>query len=83
MHAAARRVFAKQVGPREINGVYLSGYQGETYTVLAIHYGPDARRVTGWSEWAVTVRWEDGHETTHCTAWDPDRDRVITPPTAP
>lgn len=54
--------------PRRAGGRYLSGYWRREYTVLD-------RRDT----W-FRVRWDDGHETTHCTGWDPRRDRVLFQP---
>lgn len=55
--------------PRIVGGVYRSGYWGLTYEVLA-HDGV----------W-ITVKWEDGREGTHATAWDEARDSVISVPT--
>ncbi|CCB71490.1 hypothetical protein [Streptantibioticus cattleyicolor] len=73
----ARHVHRRRVGPRRPGGVYTSGTDGETYVVLAVHYGADARAALGHPMgWAVTVRTADGRERTHCTPWDPRRDRV-------
>lgn len=52
---------------------YRSFYWGKNYTVIAVH-GPG---VIPWSAWAVTVRWADGSETTHCTLRDPKKDREV------
>ena len=61
--------FAKQIGPRKPGVRYLDGYNGRIYTVIAIE-----ERAHGWR---MTVERQDGSTTGHCTAWDPDRDRVI------
>jgi hypothetical protein len=61
-------------GPRVPGGRYLCGYWQEEYEVLSFGAG-----MCG-SDWSVTVRWADGRTTTHCTAWDPRRDRVISQP---
>lgn len=57
------------IGPRKVGGRYRNGYWGKTYTVTAIE--------TAGTSWSMTVRWEDGHSTTHCTAWDSRRDSVL------
>ncbi|MFF3343185.1 hypothetical protein [Streptomyces flavidovirens] len=77
MNAETARTFYKtHVGPQEVGKVYRSGYWGELYTVLAIHYGDDeAAKAIGWrSWWAITVVGNDERVRMHCTAWDPDRD---------
>lgn len=61
-----------QIGPRKVGGRYYNGYSGQEYEVLNIETG----RPT-WPVWLITVRWADGHTTSHCTAWDPKRDRVL------
>ncbi|MFJ2833590.1 hypothetical protein ACIPC1_39635 [Streptomyces sp. NPDC087263] len=63
---------ANQVGPRQVGGRYYSGYWDLAYEVLNIDDNPD-----NWGPWEMTCRWDDGRDTTHCTAWDPKRDRVI------
>lgn len=65
--------FAQQIGPREPGVRYLDGYHGAIYTVIAVE-----EHTHGW--W-MTVERQDGSTVGHCTAWDPDRDRVITPTT--
>lgn len=60
------------IGPRKVGGSYRSGYWGENYTVLAIGLGADI--LGGWN---MTCRWADGRTTTHATAWEPRRDRVL------
>ncbi|MEU0032057.1 P-loop ATPase [Streptomyces sp. NPDC006335] len=69
---------ANQVGPRKVGGRYYNGYWGQEYEVLSIDDKPD-----GWGPWGMTVLWDDGRKTTHCTAWDPKRDRVIAQPPQP
>lgn len=54
-----------KIDPRKVGGRYFSGYWRDEYTVLEL-------RPAGW----LRVRWSDGHETVHATAWDPKRDRV-------
>lgn len=61
--------FAKQIGPREPGVRYLDGYWASIYEVVTVE-----ERAHGW--WMV-VRRQDGSTTGHCTAWDADRDRVI------
>ncbi|MGW7788038.1 hypothetical protein [Streptomyces tricolor] len=47
------------------------------YEVLAIDRGPRQE----WPVWQITVRYDrDGQETTHCSGWNPARDRVLTIP---
>ena len=53
------------VGPRRVGGRYLCGYWHVEYEVTAIN---------GCN---LTVRWADGRTTTHCTAWDARRDRIL------
>ncbi|MDA3644356.1 hypothetical protein OU416_09835 [Saccharopolyspora indica] len=33
--------------------------------------------------WEITVRWDDGHRTTHCTAWNPSMGDRPLPPQQP
>lgn len=47
----------------EVGSTYLNKYWNEKYTVLEIH----DMKPFGWSDSAVTVKWESGHKTTHCT----------------
>lgn len=51
----------KPYGGHELNKTYFCSYWRQRFTVLRLHDN------LGWMDWAVTVRWEDGHETTHCT----------------
>ena len=57
------------IGPQKVGGVYYCGYWVQRYTVTAISFKP-AR---------ISVRWDDGTESTHCTAWN-SRDKVISQP---
>jgi hypothetical protein len=52
---------------------YYCGYWGSTYEVLKL-YTKDELNYGGW---AVTVRWADGHETTHFTNLDTNRDFLV------
>ncbi|WP_330469322.1 P-loop ATPase (plasmid) [Streptomyces longwoodensis] len=74
----ANERIASQLEPREVGGRYYNGYWQQEYEVLHINDKPD-----GWRSWEMTVRWADGRETTHGTAWDPKRDRVIAQPPQP
>jgi UPF0042 nucleotide-binding protein len=69
---------ARQIGPQQIGGRYYNGYWGQEYEVLKIDDKPDS-----WGPWEISIRWADGREDTHCTAWDYERDRVIAQPPAP
>lgn len=64
--------------PRKPGGRYWSGYWQEEYTVEAM-FSQIRPEIPGWghSDGWMTVRWADGHTTTHCTAWDERRDRVL------
>lgn len=59
--------------PRVPGGQYLSGYWHQQYEVIAMWSSLRWRQV-----W-MTVRWSDGHTTTHCTAWDRS-DKVLREP---
>jgi hypothetical protein len=62
-----------QNDPRMVGGRYFNGYWGREYTVEAMGM------VNGFL--TFRVRWEDGHETTHATAWSKRLgDRVISQP---
>jgi len=61
------------IGPQQVSGRYFCGYWQQSYEVLAI-------AGAGTSNWSITVRWEDGTRTAHCTPWDSKRDRVIDQP---
>ncbi len=60
----------RDIGPRKIDGVYLSGYWRTRYTVKEINITDD--------RWDMKVAWnDDGSESIHCTAWDYKRDKVL------
>jgi hypothetical protein len=61
--------------PRVAGGVYWSGYWDCEYTVLSIE-----RHAENGLLKSITVRWESGLITTHCTTWNAKRDRVISVP---
>ncbi|MDN3262901.1 hypothetical protein QWJ26_24455 [Streptomyces sp. CSDS2] len=61
-----------QIGPRVVGGRYDHGDDTSAYEVLHIDRGPR----TSWPTWQITVRGRDGVERTHCSGWDPRRDRV-------
>lgn len=63
------------IGPRVVGGMYRSAYWRKNYTVTAIDIADDAA-------WSMTVQWEDGRVTTHCTAWHQKRDTVLYTPAA-
>ena len=58
--------------PRKVGGRYYSGYWGQEYDVTAM-------REHNGSQW-FTCAWADGTTTTHCTAWDEWRDKVVSSP---
>ncbi|WP_121392866.1 hypothetical protein [Actinokineospora cianjurensis] len=64
---------AQAIGPRRPGGWYWCGYWRTGYTVVSIDYsfydGDPASPA-----WQMTVQWDDGHRTTHFTAWDHGRD---------
>lgn len=64
-----QEMIARIVGPQRVGGRYFCGYWRQAYTVLAIE--PNGRGVS------ITSAWDDGSVTTHCTAWDARRDKVI------
>ncbi|GAB3673669.1 hypothetical protein [Saccharopolyspora sp. NPDC049426] len=77
----ARQHIAEEIGPRHVGGRYRSGYSRRAYTVEDISISaPDD--VVG-PRWSITVRWDNGHVATHYTAWNPDRDEVLSPPPQP
>jgi hypothetical protein len=66
------------IGPREVGTRYRSSFFDDV-TVLAVD------RDTGdWMLWSVTEATDEelarGASRTHCTAWDYDRDHVISQP---
>jgi hypothetical protein len=66
-----KRPLSSPLGPREVGGVYYNGYWNKKYTVLSYTEDP----------FSITVQYEDSTTpTTHSTAWEPRRDRVVTPP---
>ncbi|WP_329521118.1 hypothetical protein [Spirillospora sp. NBC_01491] len=64
--------FSEEIGPRKVGGRYYNGYWGQEYEVLDIETDRSS-----WPVWQVTIRWADGREAAHCTAWDTQRDRVV------
>lgn len=58
--------------PRKPNEKYHDGYWHTDYTVLSIKERNGAR-------W-FTVRTDQGVIRSHCTAWDPERDRKVGQP---
>ncbi|MFJ5927614.1 hypothetical protein ACIQF6_33965 [Kitasatospora sp. NPDC092948] len=72
-----RRWVARQIGPRQVGGIYRSGYAGAVYEVLAIDPGP---RIGAWPVWRITVRLLGATAAVqHCTAWEA-RDQVLAEP---
>lgn len=61
------------IGPRKAGGRYFCGYWKQEYDVLSV-------ADNGRAGWRMTVRWEDGRETSHCTSWDAARDRIVSQP---
>jgi hypothetical protein len=61
---SSKKVAVKPNGGHELGKTYFCAYWRKSYTVLQIH------DKSGWMDWAVTVKWEDGSQTTHCTALD-------------
>lgn len=61
----------QQIGPQRVGGRYRSAYWGEEYEVLEINRNTDVG-------WQMTVRWDDGRVTMHCTAWE-ENDTVVRP----
>ena len=70
MATNTKRRHARVTDPRVPGGTYRSGYWQDTYTVETMASALDG---TVW----LTVRWADGHRTTHATAWDARADRVL------
>ncbi|WP_042422223.1 hypothetical protein [Streptacidiphilus anmyonensis] len=75
--ASHRRWLARQIGPRQVGGIYRTGYSGDVYEVLEIDHGPRSQ----WPvTWQITVRTVGtDHVRRHCTAWE-DRDQVLAEP---
>lgn len=77
--AATERAITEYIGPRHVGGRYSSGYWGDEYTVLAIDREP-----ADGSLWSITEATDEemrrNASRTHCTAWDPRKDRVISQP---
>lgn len=66
-----------QVGPRVVGGRYDHGDAARAYEVLAVDRGPRK----SWPTWQIRVRYDgDRQDTTHCTGWNPARDRVLVRP---
>lgn len=57
--------FSHIIGPRVVGGHYHCGYWNLEYTVTKIE-----------GTW-LTCDWADGKTTRHCTAWDENKDRVL------
>jgi hypothetical protein len=68
-----KKIISPVNGGFELNKSYHSRYWNQSFTVIAIH---EPHTVIPWSNWAVTVQWEDGNCTTHCTTRD-KRDREL------
>lgn len=69
------QVLRNQIGPQVVGGTYHCGYWGESYRVDTINIG----ETSGMARFGVT--WlKDGRTTSHLTAWNPKRDRVLTQP---
>lgn len=69
----------RALGPRRVGGWYWSGYWRTGYTVVSIDYSfHDGDPAS--PSWAITVRWDEGHRSTHCTPWDERRDSCHRPP---
>jgi hypothetical protein len=67
------------IGPRRVGTIWFSGRDHVNVNVLAVDRNPP-----GWELWTITEvdleGSQQGWERTHCTPWDPDRDRVISQP---
>jgi len=57
-----------------VGAVVFSGYWNQSYAVLSHNTDDNAMCSDG----TVTVRWQDGRVTTHCTAMDWRHDRILT-----
>ena len=57
-------------GGYELDKTYFNSYWRKKCTVTALHGSGH------WSDWSVTVKWEDGRSTTHMTLLD-KRDKVV------
>jgi hypothetical protein len=67
-----QRYVTRQVGPREVGGIYYCGYWADVYEVLDIQAE---------APWQITVRTlGETRVRTHCTGWDYQRDRVVAEP---
>jgi len=76
MTTQQKQQIQKYLGPQQVGGHYHCGYWNKSYTIEHIGISDESR--IPWSDWSMTVRWDDdGHTGTHCTAWDPKRDRVL------
>lgn len=67
----------KPLAPRakhEVGNMYWSGYWQKFYKVLSVNEDDILNH--------VTVEWEDGNTTTHCTELDAYRDWLLIPATA-
>ena len=73
MKASTRETERSYYGPVQIGGRYLCAYWNQEYEVLGF------KEVPQFGE-SIVIRWADGREATHNTAWDYRRDRVIAQP---
>ena len=62
-----------RLGPQVPGGRYFCSYWRKEYTVLFIDW------TTNRDSWLMTVKWEDGRISRHCTAWD-KKDQIIYQP---
>ncbi|MEU6175848.1 Pycsar system effector family protein [Streptantibioticus parmotrematis] len=70
------RAHRRRVGPRQPGAIYQDA-RGHVYRVDAVHFGQAARSALGRPmSWAITVTDADGRQRTHCTPWDPRRNRI-------
>lgn len=65
------------VGPRQVGGVYFSGYWRRPYVCLGIVHDPENQQF-----WLSEMDASDFHPRFHSTAWDGTRDAVLHQPTA-
>ncbi|MEY8042615.1 hypothetical protein AB8O55_24685 [Saccharopolyspora cebuensis] len=70
---------AAEIGPRQVGGRYWNGYWRRGYLVesIAITFTDGDLACPRWS---ITVLWDSGDRTTHCTRWNPDLGDSTSPP---
>lgn len=68
----------KALGPQQVGGRYHNYYWDQEYEVLEILLAANEHAP---HPWCIRVRWADGRESEHWTAWD-RRDTVIADPPA-